>query len=269
MALLEVEQLSVRFMRRGAPPVHAVQDVSFSVEAGRTLGIVGESGSGKSQTVMAIMGLLPPNASVGGVACYEGRDVLRMDRGALNALRGERIAMVFQDPMTSLNPFLTIERQLTESLQTHRGLPRREARLRAIEALERVHIPDAARRMGMYPHQCSGGMRQRITLAMALLMKPRLLIADEPTTALDVTVQAQIVELLREITRDSGTATILITHDMGVVAGLCDDVAVMCAGRIVEQSDAVSLFAAPAHPRTIDLMNAVPKLDAFEEVDRG
>jgi oligopeptide transport system ATP-binding protein len=260
MALLEVERLSVSYDRRHAPPVDAVQDISFALDAGKTLGIVGESGSGKSQTAMAMMGLLPPNARIAGAARYDGCDLLRLGRRALNRLRGDRIAVVFQDPMTSLNPFLTIERQLTEPLRTHRRCSRRVARHCAIEALERVRIPDAARRIGMYPHEFSGGMRQRVTIAMALMTSPRLLIADEPTTALDVTVQAQIVELLRELTRDTGMAMILITHDMGVVAGLCDNVLVMYRGRAVEQAESARLFAAPTHPHTISLMNARPAL---------
>jgi oligopeptide transport system ATP-binding protein len=260
MALLEVEQLSVSFDRRTGPPVDAARDVSFALDAGMTLGIVGESGSGKSQSAMALMGLLPPAARVAGSARYDGRELLKLDQRAMNALRGDRIAIVFQDPMTSLNPFLTIERQLTEPLQTHRRCSRREARRSAIEALERVRIPDAARRIDMYPHEFSGGMRQRVTIAMALITKPRLLIADEPTTALDVTVQAQIVDLLRELTRDAGMAMILITHDMGVVAGLCDDVLVMYRGRAVEHAEAARLFAAPTHPHTISLMNARPTL---------
>lgn len=261
MPLLDVQGLNVRFTHRGAAPVHAVRDVSFSLEQGGTLGVVGESGSGKTQMAMAIMGLLPANARVSGSLRYEGRELLALDRRALDRLRGDRIAIVFQDPMTSLNPFLTIERQLTEPLQTHRGLSRRAARLRAIEGLERVRIPDAARRIGMYPHEFSGGMRQRVSIAMALVTQPRVLIADEPTTALDVTVQAQIVDLLRELTRDNGMATLLITHDMGVVAALCDDVIVMCAGRAVEQGSAEALFSSPAHPYTIGLLNAMPRLD--------
>jgi oligopeptide transport system ATP-binding protein len=260
MALLEVKDLSVRFTRREGPPVDAVQRVSFSLDAGRTLGIVGESGSGKSQTVMALLGLLASNGQVSGEARYRGDDLLAMNSAALNRIRGDRIAMVFQDPMTSLNPFLTIERQMTETLQLHRGTTRREAKRRAIEALETVRIPDAARRIGMYPHEFSGGMRQRVMIAMALLSEPEILIADEPTTALDVTVQAQIIELLRELNRERGTAIVLITHDMGVVAGLCDDVMVMYAGRTVEQAPAETLFAAPTHPYTIGLLNALPRL---------
>lgn len=260
MALLEVERLSVSFARRHGPPIAAVQDVSFALEAGSTLGIVGESGSGKSQTAMAIMGLLPSSARVAGVARYDGRDLFQLDQRTLCSLRGERIAIVFQDPMTSLNPFLTIERQLTEPLQVHRGLSRGAAFRRAVEALERVHIPDAARRIGMYPHEFSGGMRQRVSIAMALMTEPRILIADEPTTALDVTVQAQIVDLLRTLTRNAGMSMILITHDMGVVAGLCDDVMVMHGGQTVEQADVERLFRAPVHPHTISLMNARPHL---------
>ncbi|HEY3599141.1 MAG TPA: oligopeptide/dipeptide ABC transporter ATP-binding protein, partial [Paraburkholderia sp.] len=233
---------------------------SFSLESGRTLGIVGESGSGKSQTVMALLGLIASNGTVSGEASYRGQDLLKMDTRELNRIRGQRIGMIFQDPMTSLNPFLTIERQMTEALQLHRQMPRREARRRAIEALDSVRIPDAARRIGMYPHEFSGGMRQRVMIAMALLCEPDILIADEPTTALDVTVQAQIIELLRELNRERGTAIILITHDMGVVAGLCDDVMVMYAGRTVEQASARALFAAPTHPYTVGLLNALPRL---------
>ncbi|MEI6001566.1 ATP-binding cassette domain-containing protein [Paraburkholderia bengalensis] len=260
MSLLEVKDLSVRFSRRDGAPVDAVQRVSFSLDKGKTLGIVGESGSGKSQTVMALLGLLAKNGTVSGEALYEGKNLLTMNDAALNRIRGDRIGMIFQDPMTSLNPFLTIERQMTETLQLHRKLSRREAKQRAIETLERVRIPDAARRIGMYPHEFSGGMRQRVMIAMTLLSEPEILIADEPTTALDVTVQAQIIELLRELNRERGTAIILITHDMGVVAGLCDDVMVMYAGQTVEQASARQLFAAPTHPYTIGLLNALPRL---------
>ncbi|AKK25022.1 ABC transporter ATP-binding protein [Pandoraea oxalativorans] len=258
--LLDVENLGVRFSRKDAAPLEAVSDVSFTLEAGKTLGIVGESGSGKSQTVMALLGLLASNGSASGVARYRGKDLLAMDTRALNAVRGARIAMVFQDAMTSLNPFLTIERQMTETLQRHRKLSRKEATWRAIGALEAVHIADAARRVGQYPHQFSGGMRQRVMIAMALLAEPDLLIADEPTTALDVTVQAQIMDLLRELNRERGTAIVLITHDMGVVAGLADDVMVMYAGRSVEYASAESIFTAPSHPYTIGLLNALPRL---------
>jgi oligopeptide transport system ATP-binding protein len=260
MPLLEIKDLSVRFSRRDGAPVDAVQRVSFSLDRGKTLGIVGESGSGKSQTVMALLGLLAKNGKVSGEALYNGKNLLTMNDAALNRIRGDRIGMIFQDPMTSLNPFLTIERQMTETLQLHRKLSRREAKQRAIEALERVRIPDAARRIGMYPHEFSGGMRQRAMIAMTLLSEPEILIADEPTTALDVTVQAQIIELLRELNRERGTAIILITHDMGVVAGLCDDVMVMYAGQTVEQAPAQQLFAAPTHPYTVGLLSALPRL---------
>ncbi|POR52893.1 oligopeptide transport system ATP-binding protein [Paraburkholderia eburnea] len=262
MALLEVNNLGVRFTRRDGPSVDVVQDVSFALDAGGTLGIVGESGSGKSQTVMALLGLLASNGQASGHAFLRGADLLAMKPAALNRIRGDRIAMIFQDPMTSLNPFLTIERQMTEALQLHRNATRREARKRAIEALERVRIPDAARRIGMYPHEFSGGMRQRVLIAAALMMEPDVLIADEPTTALDVTVQAQILALLREMNRERGTAIVLITHDMGVVAELCDDVMVMYAGRAVEKASASALFARPQHPYTAGLLGALPRLDA-------
>ncbi|CAH2911960.1 MAG: Oligopeptide ABC transporter, ATP-binding protein OppD (TC 3.A.1.5.1) [uncultured Paraburkholderia sp.] len=268
MPLLEVKDVGVRFTRREGAPVDAVQRVSFSLEAGRTLGIVGESGSGKSQTVMALLGLLAGNGQVSGEALYRGENLLAMNEAALNRIRGDRIGMIFQDPMTSLNPFLTIERQMTETLQLHRKTSRREARRRAIEALESVRIPDAACRIGMYPHEFSGGMRQRVMIAMALLSEPEILIADEPTTALDVTVQAQIIELLRELNRERGTAIILITHDMGVVAGLCDDVMVMYAGQAVEQASAATLFAAPTHPYTRGLLNALPRLTDDSDDER-
>ncbi|WP_310632044.1 ABC transporter ATP-binding protein [Paraburkholderia sp.] len=262
MALLEVDQLGVRFLRRDGPPLTVVHDVSFALEAGGTLGIVGESGSGKSQTVMAMLGLLATTGRAYGHARFRGDDLLAMKPGALNRLRGDRIAMIFQDPMTSLKPFLTIERQMTEALQLHRKLTRRAARMRAIDALERVWIPDAARRIGLYPHEFSGGMRQRVLIATALMMEPDVLIADEPTTALDVTVQAQIMALLREMNRERGTAILLITHDMGVVAELCDDVMVMYAGRAVEKASAAALFSSPMHPYTAGLLGALPRLDA-------
>jgi oligopeptide transport system ATP-binding protein len=261
MALLEVKDLGVRFTRRDASPVDAVQRVSFTLEKGKTIGIVGESGSGKSQTVMALLGLLPGNGQASGEALYGGRNLLTLSQRELNQIRGDRIGMVFQDPMTSLNPFLTVERQMTEALQMHRGVSRREARQKAIEALQRVWIPDAAKRIDRYPHEFSGGMRQRVTIATALLTEPEILIADEPTTALDVTVQAQIIELLRELNRDLGTAIILITHDMGVVAGLADDVMVMYAGRTVERASAQALFENPTHPYTRGLLDALPRID--------
>lgn len=266
MALLEVNHLSVQFTRHDGMVVDAVTDVSFTLEAGKTLGIVGESGSGKSQAVMALLGLLAGNGRASGTALYRGRDLLGLNTRALNAIRGDRIGMIFQDPMTSLNPFLTIERQMTESLQLHRQMSRRQARQRALEALEAVRIPDAARRIHLYPHAFSGGMRQRVMIAMALLSEPEILIADEPTTALDVTVQAQLIALLAELNRERGMAIVLITHDMGVVAGLADDVMVMYAGRTVEYATTARLFAAPAHPYTVGLLNALPRLDTAADI---
>ncbi len=265
MALLEVNHLGVRFTRHDGAVVDAVTDVSFTLEAGKTLGIVGESGSGKSQAVMALLGLLAGNGRASGAALYRGRDLLGLNTRALNAVRGDRIGMIFQDPMTSLNPFLTIERQMTESLQLHRRMSRRQARQRALEVLEAVRIPDAAHRIHLYPHAFSGGMRQRVMIAMALLSEPEILIADEPTTALDVTVQAQLIALLAELNRERGMAIVLITHDMGVVAGLADDVMVMYAGRTVEYASTSQLFAAPAHPYTVGLLNALPRLDTATE----
>lgn len=261
MALLEVRDLRVTFERRDELPVTVVDGVSFDLDAGGTLGIVGESGSGKSQTVMAVLGLLAGNGRASGEARYRGENLLTMKRAALNRVRGSSIGIVFQDPMTSLNPFLTIERQMTETLECHGGVSRREAKRRAIEALERVRIPDAARRIGMYPHEFSGGMRQRVLIAATLMMEPDILIADEPTTALDVTVQAQIIALLRELNEERGTAIVLITHDMGVVAELCDTAMVMYAGRTVEHAPVRELFARPLHPYTGGLLGALPRLD--------
>jgi oligopeptide transport system ATP-binding protein len=241
--------------------VTAVNGLSFALERGQTFGIVGESGSGKSQSMMAMMGLLAANGRASGKALFNGDDLLCMPAAKLNRIRGNRIAMIFQDPMTSLNPYLTVERQMTEVLEQHKGLTRKSALSLAIQTLEQVRIPDAARRIRMYPHEFSGGMRQRIMIAMALLCQPDLLIADEPTTALDVTVQAQTMQLLRELQRDFGTAIILITHDLGVVAGLCDEVMVLYGGRIMEQGSADAIFYRPTHPYTLGLLGAVPKLD--------
>jgi oligopeptide transport system ATP-binding protein len=217
--LIDVQDLNVRFDTPEGV-VTAVNGLSFALERGQTFGIVGESGSGKSQSMMAIMGLLAANGSASGKALFNGEDLLCMPAAKLNRIRGNRVAMIFQDPMTSLNPYLTVERQMTEVLELHKGLTRKSALSLAIQTLEQVRIPDAARRIRMYPHEFSGGMRQRIMIAMALLCQPDLLIADEPTTALDVTVQAQTMQLLRDLQRDFGTAIILITHDLGVVAGL-------------------------------------------------
>ena len=260
MALIDVRDLGVQF-QTGDGPVYAVNGISFALERGQTLGIVGESGSGKSQSVLAMMGLLARNGKASGQALYAGQDLITMQATELNRIRGNRMAMIFQDPMTSLNPYLTVERQMTEVLQFHKGLDRRRARVRSVELLDAVKIPDAARRIGMYPHEFSGGMRQRVMIAMALLCEPEVLIADEPTTALDVTVQAQILVLLRELQRDFGTAIVLITHDLGVVAGLCDQVMVLYGGRVMEQGAASDIFYRASHPYTVGLLGAVPRLD--------
>ena len=259
--VLEVRDLSVRFQTNDGA-VYAVNHVDFTLGRGQTLGIVGESGSGKSQTVLAMMGLLARNGTATGQVLHHGRNLLGLPAAELNAVRGDRIAMIFQDPMTSLNPYLTVERQMTEVLELHRGLARREARVRAIQALDAVKIPDARRRIDFYPHEFSGGMRQRAMIAMALLCEPEVLIADEPTTALDATVQAQITQLLREVQRDHGTAIVMITHDLGVVAGLCDDVMVMYGGRVMEHASADAIFHRPSHPYTRGLLAALPRMDA-------
>ncbi|SME93065.1 ABC transporter ATP-binding protein [Pseudogulbenkiania subflava] len=260
MSILQVKDLGVRFATLDGQ-VQAVNGVSFDLARGQTLGIVGESGSGKSQSVLAMMGLLAKNGQASGEALYQGKNLLTMTPRELNRIRGDRVSMIFQDPMTSLNPYLTVERQMTEVLQLHKGMSRKEAKKRAIELLEAVRIPDAARRIDMYPHEFSGGMRQRVMIAMALLCEPEVLIADEPTTALDVTVQAQILALLKDLQRDFGTAIIMITHDLGVVAGLCDRVMVMYGGRVMEQGPADSIFYQPSHPYTIGLLGALPRLD--------
>jgi oligopeptide transport system ATP-binding protein len=261
--LLDVRDLQVRFATPEGE-VAAVNEVSFAIEEGETLGVVGESGAGKSQVFMAIMGLLARNGRASGSVRFRGVEMLGLAPAALNALRGARLSMIFQDPMTSLNPYLTIERQLTEVLVTHRGMRRSEARDEAIAMLERVQIPEARRRIDLYPHEFSGGMRQRAMIAMALLCRPELLIADEPTTALDVTIQAQILELIRELTRTSRTAVALITHDLGVIAGLCDRVLVMYAGRIVEAGPVGDIFRRPQHPYTAGLLASMPRLDEDE-----
>ena len=259
MALLEVSNLSVQFETPDGT-VTAVNGLSFELERGQTVGIVGESGSGKSQTVLAMMGLLASNGRASGSARFDGQDLLRLSPKALNSIRGNRVAMIFQDPMTSLNPYLTVERQMTEVLELHKGMTRAQARVRAVQALDAVKIPEAARRLGMYPHEFSGGMRQRVMIAMALLCEPDVLIADEPTTALDVTVQAQIIALLRELQREHGTAIVMITHDLGVVAGLCDQVMVLYGGRVMEQGSAESIFYQPTHPYTVGLLGAIPRI---------
>ena len=260
--LLLVEDLRVEFWtRRGT--VHAVNGISFDIAAGETLGIVGESGCGKSVTSLALLGLLARAGRVtSGTARFGGRDLLKLSDRELRRVRGKEIAMIFQDPMTSLNPVLTIGRQIREALQTHFGMRKREAEERSAELLDRVGIPGAKARVDDYPHQFSGGMRQRAMIAMALACKPKLLIADEPTTALDVTIQAQILDLLRELVREENAALMLITHDLGVVAGMCERVNVMYAGMFVETGSADRLFAQPRHPYTLGLLQSVPRLDA-------
>jgi len=259
MPLLSVQNLTTRFHTRTGT-VHAVEDVSFSVEAGQALGIVGESGSGKSVTCYSLLGLLPqPPARIhSGRADFDGIDLLSAPPAELRRIRGARIAMIFQDPMTSLNPFLKISTQLAEPLRIHRGLSKRAALEQAVQALADVGIPDPERRIQSYPHEFSGGMRQRVMIAMALITRPELLICDEPTTALDVTVQKQVLDLIRERQRQLGTAVILITHDLAVVAEVCDHVQVMYAGRIVESAPTDELFARPLHAYTRALLRSIP-----------
>jgi peptide/nickel transport system ATP-binding protein len=261
--LLSVRDLSVTFTRHGEQPFNAVDNISFDVDAGQTLGLVGESGCGKSVTSLAIMGLLPRRGNtVTGTVSYDGTDLLGLSDSQMRDRRGRDIAMIFQDPLSSLNPVVPIGRQVTEVMERHRGLSRKEAMPQARELLERVGIPDPEARLRNYPHQLSGGMRQRALIAMALACAPRLLIADEPTTALDVTIQAQILALLKELVVDTGTALIMITHDLGVVAGLCDEVNVLYGGRIVERGERHRLFAHAAHPYTNGLLGSIPRLDA-------
>jgi oligopeptide/dipeptide ABC transporter ATP-binding protein len=260
--LLSVEDLKVEFWTsRGT--VHAVNGVSFDIAPGETLGIVGESGCGKSVTSLALLGILPRAGRVtSGRAIFDGRDLLTLSDRELRKIRGKDAAMIFQDPMTSLNPVLTVGRQIRESLEAHLDLDKAAARRRVVELLDQVGIPSAAQRLNDYPHQFSGGMRQRVMIAMALACEPKLLIADEPTTALDVTIQAQILELLRELVRERETALILITHDLGVVAGMCERVNVMYAGMFMETGAAEQLFARPRHPYTLGLLQSVPRLDS-------
>jgi oligopeptide transport system ATP-binding protein len=260
--LLSVEDLRVDFTtRRGT--VYAVNGITFDIARGETLGIVGESGCGKSVTSLAVLGLLARNGRVvEGRAVFEGVDLIRQSDRALRRIRGREIAMIFQDPMTSLNPVLTIGRQIRETLETHFDMNRKEANARAAELIDRVGIPSARVRLEDYPHQFSGGMRQRAMIAMALACRPKLLIADEPTTALDVTIQAQILTLLRGLVAEEDAALILITHDLGVVAGMCERVNVMYAGMFVETGAAEQLFASPRHPYTLGLLQSVPRLDA-------
>ena len=264
MSLLDIRDLSVRFQTNDAE-VCAVNDVNLTVEAGQTLGIVGESGSGKSQLSFAMMGLLARNGRASGSVMFDGQEILNARPKVLNSIRAEKMAMIFQDPMTSLNPYMRVADQMAEVLTLHKGLSKRDAVAQAVQMLDAVKIPDAKGRVRLYPHEFSGGMRQRVMIAMALLCKPKLLIADEPTTALDVTVQAQIMQLLKELQRDFGMAMILITHDLGVVAGSCERVAVMYGGRIRETGPVRPIFAAPTHPYTQGLLDAIPRVDQQDE----
>jgi peptide/nickel transport system ATP-binding protein len=262
--VIELRDLSVTLATdRG--PLRPVDGVSFSVAPGKTLAVVGESGCGKSVTALAVMGLLPPGARIGGSIRFGGRELATLDAEDRRKKRGREIAMIFQEPMTSLNPAFTAGEQVAEALRLHRELPAAAAFDEAVEMLARVRIPEAARRARQYPHQLSGGMRQRVMIAMALACRPKLLIADEPTTALDVTVQAQILGLIDELKRETGTAVVLITHDLGVVADHADDVAVMYAGRVAERAPAEQLFATPQHPYTVGLLGAAPSLEGGAE----
>jgi oligopeptide transport system ATP-binding protein len=262
--LLELKDYSIRF-KTPEGDVAAVSKLNLTIRRGERIAIVGESGSGKSQTFLGLMGLLAKNGHTSGKALLEGRDILGLKPRELDHIRGKDMAMVFQDPMTSLNPSLKISRQLTEQLEVHGGLTARAASAAALDMLKRVGIPDPDRRFNLYPHELSGGMRQRIVIAMALLTKPKLLIADEPTTALDVTIQAQILDLFNDLTAEMNTALVIITHDLGVVAGLADRVAVMYAGRIVEDAPVDDLFDDPAHPYTAALHGSIPRPD--QDVD--
>lgn len=265
MALLEVKSLKIDFLTQDGT-VHAVKDLNYTLEKGKTLAIVGESGSGKTQGAFALMGLLPKNGRASGSVMFDGKEILNLPTKELRAYRAERIGIIFQDPMTSLNPYLRISRQMTEVLELHRGMSHAAALAESVRMLEAVRIPDAKNRVHMYPHEFSGGMRQRVMIAMALLCSPELLIADEPTTALDVTVQAEIIDLLVDLQEDFNTAIILITHDLGIVAGTCEDTLVMFDGRVMEYRKTADIFEKAEHPYTQGLLAAVPRLD--KKVDR-
>ena len=264
MPLLRVRDLGVSFATADGT-VHAVNGVDLTVEAGQSLAVVGESGSGKSQIMFAVMGLLAPNATASGSVEFDGAELLGLGESEFNRIRASQIAMVFQDPMTSLNPYMRIADQMTEVLTLHRGMSRREALAESVRALDAMEVPAAKARIGMYPHEFSGGMRQRVLIAMALSCRPRLLIADEPTTALDVTVQSRIMRLLSEMRAQFDTAVILVTHDLGIVAGSCDEMVVLYGGRVMESGPVDGIFAAPRHPYTRGLLDAVPRLDRDDE----
>ncbi|MFF5553642.1 ABC transporter ATP-binding protein [Streptomyces olivaceoviridis] len=261
--LLEVRDLHVEFRTRDGV-AKAVNGVSYGVDAGETLAVLGESGSGKSVTAQAVMGILdtPPGRITGGQILFQGKDLLKLKESERRRVRGARLAMIFQDALSSLNPVLTVGDQLGEMFVVHRGMSKKDARAKAVELMDRVRMPAARERVGQYPHQFSGGMRQRIMIAMALALEPALIIADEPTTALDVTVQAQVMDLLAELQREYRMGLILITHDLGVVADVADRIAVMYAGRIVEQAPVRDIYKTPAHPYTRGLLESIPRLDA-------
>ena len=266
--VLEIETLKTHFFTAGGV-VRAVDGVSYAVCSGETLGVVGESGCGKSVTALSVLRLVasPPGRIVGGAIRFAGRNLLDLTEREMEAIRGNDISMIFQEPMTSLNPLMTVGRQISEAIALHQGLSRHEAFVQAVEMLRRVHIPEAERRVHAYPHQLSGGMRQRVMIAMALSCGPRVLIADEPTTALDVTIQAQILDLMRELQDRLGTAIILITHDLGVVAENADRVVVMYAGRKVEEASAKALFESPGHPYTLGLLGSIPNLEVAAQTN--
>ena len=264
MPILEVKDLNINFKVLDGV-VKAVDKISYSINQGEVLGIVGESGSGKSQSVLATMGLLANNAKVTGSIKFMGDELLNMPTNKLNKIRGNKIAMIFQDPMTSLNPYLTIKSQMVEVLTLHKGMSYSDSLKQAVEMLDFVRIPEAKERISLYPHEFSGGMRQRVMIAMSLLCKPELLIADEPTTALDVTVQAQILQILKDLQTEFNMAIIMITHDMGVVANICDRVNVMYAGRLMETGSVDDVFYRPSHPYTQALLSSIPSLDTNVE----